>query len=210
MTSPSIPSAPFLSASRSWLPLAVIAVCLFFIGLGRLPLLEPDEGRNAEVAREMLVSHDWITPHYDTLPYLDKPVILFWAVAGSFRCFGLSEWAARFPSALAGALTVLMVWLAGAKLDGGKTGLRAGVLLATSLLFFALARMVIFDMLLTFWITLARSPVFPPSSLAPASQTISTVRAPARAEGNRAAHSERPKHRNEPATAQKRITGLSR
>jgi 4-amino-4-deoxy-L-arabinose transferase-like glycosyltransferase len=133
----------------------VIAVCLFFIGLGRLPLLEPDEGRNAEVAREMLVSHDWITPHYDTLPYLDKPIILFWAVAGSFRCFGLTEWAARFPSALAAVLTVLLAWLAGVKLDGGKTGLRAGVILATSPLFFALARTVIFDMVLTFWITLA-------------------------------------------------------
>lgn len=130
-------------------------MCLFFIGLGRLPLLEPDEGRNAEVAREMLVSHDWITPHYDTLPYLDKPIILFWAVAGSFRCFGLTEWAARFPSALAAVLTVLLAWLAGAKLDGGKTGLRAGVILATSPLFFALARTVIFDMTLTFWITLA-------------------------------------------------------
>ncbi|HLI35712.1 MAG TPA: glycosyltransferase family 39 protein, partial [Terriglobia bacterium] len=81
--------------------------------------------------------------------------ILFWAVAGSFRCFGLTEWAARFPSALAAVLTVLLAWLAGVKLDGGKTGLRAGVILATSPLFFALARTVIFDMTLTFWITLA-------------------------------------------------------
>src|SRR5690348_2421348 len=78
----------------------MVAACMFFAGLGRLPLLEPDEGRNAEVAREMLVAGDWITPHYNTLVYLDKPAVYFWLVAGSFKLAGISEWAARFPSAL--------------------------------------------------------------------------------------------------------------
>jgi 4-amino-4-deoxy-L-arabinose transferase-like glycosyltransferase len=75
--------------------LSVLAGCLFFAGLGSLPLLEPDEGRNAEVAREMLASGDWITPHYDALPYLDKPAVLFWLVASSFKVAGLHEWSAR-------------------------------------------------------------------------------------------------------------------
>ena len=83
--------------------LLLVAACVFFLGLGQLPLTEPDEGRNAAVAREMLVLHDAITPHYDTLPYLDKPAVFFWLVAGSFRVFGFSEWAARLPSALADA-----------------------------------------------------------------------------------------------------------
>jgi len=51
------------------------AALLFFAGLGRLPLIEPDEGRNAEVGREMVVSGDWITPHYNGFAYLDKPAV---------------------------------------------------------------------------------------------------------------------------------------
>lgn len=153
-TSPS-QTLPFFSSSRSWLLLFVVAACLFFIGLGRLPLLEPDEGRNAEVAREMLTTHDWITPHYDGLPYLDKPSFLFWMVAGSFRCFGVSEWTARIPSALLALGTVLLAGLMGKKMFGGRAGLRAGIILATSPLVFVFARLVIFDMPLTFLVSLA-------------------------------------------------------
>ena len=80
--------------------LLVVACCLFFLALGQLPLLEPDEGRNAEVAREMLVSGDWITPHFNSQTYLDKPATFFWLVAASFRLWGISEWAARWPSAV--------------------------------------------------------------------------------------------------------------
>ena len=65
--------------------LIALAACLFFVALGRLPLMEPDEGRNAEVAREMLVSGDWITPHFNSLAYLDKPAVYFWLVAASFQ-----------------------------------------------------------------------------------------------------------------------------
>lgn len=132
------------------LALVAIAACLFFIGLGRLPLLEPDEGRNAEVAREMLSLHDWITPHYDTLPYLDKPAVFFWLVAGSFRVLGLSETAARLPSALAALGTVLLIWLLARRMFNERSGWFAGIIFATSPLVMVFARVVIFDMLLTF------------------------------------------------------------
>lgn len=135
------------------LALIAIAACLFFIGLGRLPLLEPDEGRNAEVAREMLSLHDWITPHYDTLPYLDKPAVFFWLVAGSFRVFGLSEVAARLPSALAALGTVLLIWLLARRMFNDRSAWLAGIVFATSPLVMVFARVVIFDMLLTFLIT---------------------------------------------------------
>ncbi len=137
------------------LALLTIAACLFFIGLGRLPLIEPDEGRNAEVAREMLSLHDWITPHYDTLPYLDKPAVFFWLVAGSFRVFGLSETAARLPSALAGLGTVLLIWLLGCRMFGERSAWLAGIMFATSPLALVFARVVIFDMTLAFLVTLA-------------------------------------------------------
>jgi len=135
--------------------LLLVAACLFFAGLGRLPLLEPDEGRNAEVAREMLASGDWITPHYDTLPYLDKPAVFFWLVAGSFRAFGVSEWAARFPSALMALGTMFLVWMLARRMFGDSAGLRAGLVFTSSPLALGLARIVIFDMTLTFFVVLA-------------------------------------------------------
>ncbi len=141
--------------TRQLLLLCTVAACMFFVGLGRLPLTEPDEGRNAEKAREMLDSGDWITPHYDTLTCLDKPAAFFWLVAASFKAFGLSEWAARFPSALTALATSLLVWFLARQMSDDRTGLRAGLIWATSPLVIIFARNVIFDMPLTFFVTLA-------------------------------------------------------
>src|SRR5205814_1220812 len=84
-------------------PLLALAAFPFLYALGRWPLIEPDEGRNAEVAREMLALGQWSVPHYNGLPYLDKPVLLFWMIAAAFRALGVSELAARLPSVV-GAL----------------------------------------------------------------------------------------------------------
>jgi 4-amino-4-deoxy-L-arabinose transferase-like glycosyltransferase len=132
-----------------------LAACVFFVGLGSLPLTEPDEGRNAEVAREMIVLHDWVTPHFDTLPYLDKPAVFFWLVAGSMRVFGTSEWAARLPSALAALGTLLLVWWLARRMFGDSAGTTAGIMFATAPLVMVFARVVVFDMTLTFLVTLA-------------------------------------------------------
>lgn len=141
------------SPARSLALLMFIAVCLSFIGLGRLPLLEPDEGRNAEVAREMPLMRDWVTPHYDGLPYLDKPVVLFWMIGASFSVFGVSAWAARLPEALAGLAAVLLVWAMARRMLNNRAALMAGIILAVSPLFFGLARTVIFDMPLAALVT---------------------------------------------------------
>ena len=135
--------------------LLVVASCLFFLALGQLPLLEPDEGRNAEVAREMLVSGDWITPHFDSQTYLDKPAPFFWLVAASFRLWGISEWAARLPSAVMALALVLLTWFLARRMFGSTAGLRAGIILASCPLVIAFSRLVIFDMMLTFLVTLA-------------------------------------------------------
>ncbi len=131
------------------------AYASFFLGLGRLPLLEPDEGRNAEVGREMLALGRWLTPHYDGLVYLDKPPMLFWWMAGSFKLFGLSAWAARLPSALAALAVLLLTGYLAKRMFSGSVALRSGIIFATAPLVMVFARLVIFDMLLTLWVTLA-------------------------------------------------------
>jgi Dolichyl-phosphate-mannose-protein mannosyltransferase len=141
-----------------WALLAVLSLWLIFLfppGIEKMPLLEPDEGRNAEVAREMLRGGDWITPHYNGYPYLDKPAPFFWLVAASFKAFGVSERAARLPSGLAALGTLVLVWLLARRMFGPDEALLSAAVLLTSPLFLLFARIVIFDMLLTFLVTLA-------------------------------------------------------
>ncbi len=140
---------------RHLLLLLLAAGVLFFAGLGRLPLIEPDEGRNAEVAREMVESGDWVTPRFNTLTYLDKPVVYFTLVAASFKAWGVTEWAARFPSALMALGTMLLCWLMARRMFGDSCALRAGLVFATAPLVIGLSRFVIFDMTLAFLITLS-------------------------------------------------------
>ncbi len=136
---------------------ALMLVCAvaLFDHLGAPALFEPDEGRNAEKAREILLLHDWITPHENFLAVLDKPIAYYWLVAASFEAFGVSEWSARLPSALAAAGCVYLVFLLAGRFFGFWPGIWAGLVLATSLEFYLLSRIVIFDMTLTFFVTLA-------------------------------------------------------
>jgi 4-amino-4-deoxy-L-arabinose transferase-like glycosyltransferase len=140
---------------RTVLVVGVLAVTVIplLCGLGAWPLIEPDEGRNAEVAREMLASGQWSVPHFNGLPYLDKPVLLFWMIAGVFRVLGVSEMAARLPSALAGVVTVALTFDLGRLLVGWRRGLVAAVVVATTPIVMAYGRLVIFDLPLTAFTT---------------------------------------------------------
>ena len=144
-----------LKVAPALLLLSVLAGCLFFLGLGRLPLLEPDEGRNAEVGREMLTTGDWIIAHYDGLPYLDKPAFFFWLEASCFKVAGVNEWSARLPSAVMGLSLLLLAWFLARRMFDDSTAARAGVVIATAPLVMVFSRLVIFDMTLAFLITLA-------------------------------------------------------
>ncbi len=121
-------------------------------GLGTYPLLQPDEGRNAEIAREMLESGAWLIPTYNGLPYLDKPAFFFKAVALSFSLFGETETAARLPSALFGLATLALMYRFCRRHYGVRTAVTAVLVIATSPLFFAFSRYVIFDMTLAFFV----------------------------------------------------------
>lgn len=138
----------------SWF-LGLVCLILIFSSLGSAALFEPDEGRNAEKAREILVLGDWLTPHQNFVPALDKPIFFHWLVALSFKLFGISEWSARLPSALA-ALGCVFLVNRFARLQWGPWEARWSCLvLITSAEFFVLSRVVIFDMTLTFFIALA-------------------------------------------------------
>jgi len=131
--------------------LAVVWFTLFF-RLGHLPLISPDEGRNAEVAREMKASGAWLVPTYNGVDYLDKPAFFFKAVALSLAAFGDNETAARLPSAVFGLASVVLAFVFARKIYGTRCGLLAAVIVGTMPLFVMNARTVIFDMTLAFFV----------------------------------------------------------
>jgi 4-amino-4-deoxy-L-arabinose transferase-like glycosyltransferase len=138
----------------SWL-LAALLVAAVSWGLGGYALLDPDEGRNGEVAREMMAGGDFVLPRLDGLPYLDKPVLYFAADALSQRLLGVGETAARLPSLLfALATAALTGWFAG-RLFGPRARRIAAVAAIAAPLPIAFARTVIFDSALTFFMVLA-------------------------------------------------------
>lgn len=138
----------------SWALCGFVLVILFY-RLGAPVLFEPDEGRNAEKAREILVLNDWITPHENFHAVLDKPIFFYWLIALSFKTFGVSEWSARLPSALSALVCVLAVYFFVRRWWGEWEARWSALTLVTSAGFFVYARIVIFDITLTAFITVA-------------------------------------------------------
>ena len=144
----------------SWRPRAVVlvftgAAALLLLRLGALPLMEPDEARNAEVGREMMESGRWIVPTYIGLPRLDKPAFYFKLVALSLSAFGENEGAARLPSALSGLALLAATFLFGRRVYGQRTAVMAVAIVVTLPLFLGFARLVILDMSVTLFVCLA-------------------------------------------------------
>ncbi len=127
---------------------------ILFYRLGAPALFEPDEGRNAEKAREILVLNDWITPHENFHAVLDKPIFFYWLIALSYKLFGVSEWAARLPSALAAFGCIVMVYFFVRRWWGEWEARWSVLALVTSVGFFIFSRLVIFDMTLSAFIML--------------------------------------------------------
>jgi 4-amino-4-deoxy-L-arabinose transferase-like glycosyltransferase len=106
-----------------------IVACFWFLTLDARHLLPSDEGRYAEIAREMLASGDWVTIRYNGLKYFEKPPFQMWMTALAFQAFGIGEWQARLWVALSGAVGVLMTALAAGRWFGRRAALYAALIL---------------------------------------------------------------------------------
>ena len=131
----------------------IISAYMLFGRLGGWPLISPDEGRNAEVAREMSQSHSWLVPTYNGLAYLDKPAFYFKTIALSFSLFGESETTARLSSAFFGFSLLVVTFLFCRRLYDQRTALLAMLIVATTPLYMVFSRYVIFDMTLAFFVS---------------------------------------------------------
>jgi 4-amino-4-deoxy-L-arabinose transferase-like glycosyltransferase len=112
--------------------LVALTGALVLLNLGGPSLWDIDEGKNAEAAREMMESGNWVIPTFNYQPRYEKPALLYWLQIEAYQCFGVNEFAARFPSALAALLTVLTTYELGRRMFGPGTGLLAGIILASS------------------------------------------------------------------------------
>ncbi|MDE2600006.1 MAG: glycosyltransferase family 39 protein [Rhodocyclaceae bacterium] len=140
--------------SGLWLLLFAYAFVWFAL-LGYRPLMHPDEGRYAEIPREMVASGDFVTPRLDDLKYFEKPPLQYWATAIAFKVAGENQWAARFWPGLTGFLTVLLTFFTARRLYGERVGLYAAAILASTVFLGAMGRMITLDMGFAFFLQLS-------------------------------------------------------
>ena len=123
--------------------------------LGIRTLVPPDEGRYAEMAREMLVSGDWITPRLDGIKYFEKPPLQTWMNALTFAAFGFGDWQARLWTGLCGLFGVGLTGLAGWRVFGARSGLYAALVLGSSFYWAGWSQVLTLDMGLSAMMALA-------------------------------------------------------
>lgn len=136
--------------------LTLLLASLFTFLLGHRPLANPDEGRYVEIPREMLEGGDFITPHLNGLPYFEKPPLFYWVESFLVAQFGVDNpFFLRLSTALFALLGCLSLYLFASHVLGRKVGLWSAVILATNILYFLLARLLILDLVFTVFMTMA-------------------------------------------------------
>jgi len=149
---------PWGEYSRSLLAVFWLALALlWFLPLDSPHLFDPDEGRYAEIPREMVASGDWVTPRLDAIKYFEKPPLGYWATAVAFEIFGENAWSVRLWPALSGMLGLLLTFWLGRRLFDQRAALLAVVVQASALLYIGMARVATLDMGLSFCLQIAMS-----------------------------------------------------
>ncbi len=142
----------------SWAVFLVVFILsgfLFFFRLGDRSLRNPDEGRYAEIAREMVIDGEWIEPHLYGADYLKKPPLFYWLIAASFKVFGFNELAARLVPAFFGVLGVLATFFFAKRILGLKTAFFSALILTSNFWYLQVGRYLLIDMVFSFFITAA-------------------------------------------------------
>jgi 4-amino-4-deoxy-L-arabinose transferase-like glycosyltransferase len=158
MNRPTFPASltGFLAATRVQLALVTaFSVVVIFSKLGGHGLANYDDCFYAQKAKEILQTGDWMTMHYKGLPAWENAPLFMWLLALSYKLFGVSEFAAKFPSALFGVGTIVLVWYFAKYLYDGTTAFLSATVLATTFLFTRYARRAMMDVTLSFFVTLA-------------------------------------------------------
>jgi 4-amino-4-deoxy-L-arabinose transferase-like glycosyltransferase len=135
--------------------LAALALGLLFLGLGSTALTDRDEGANAEAAREMWERAAWLTPTLNYAPRFAKPAFVYWLMGGAYATLGVSELAARLPSAIATALLIALQYAFARWALGPEAGLRAALILLLAAEVVVLGRLALTDAVLVLWTTAA-------------------------------------------------------
>ncbi len=141
--------------TRDFLILIVLSGVLFGFKLGDRALWSPVEGHYAEIAREMVVSNDYLTPRLVGMRYLEKPPLFYWLEIANIKLFGLSEWSLRLWPAIFATIGCLAVCFAGTRLFGRQVGLISWAVLATSSLWYVMGHVIDLDMTVSVLITCA-------------------------------------------------------
>ena len=127
----------------------LVSIPLLFWQLGSYALFDPDEGRYAEIPRELLARGNWVTPTLNFVTYFEKPPLLYWLSAISFWLFGLNEWAARLTPVLSAFLGLYVAYALGRRMWGARGGILSALILGTSLLWTIIGREAVIDTLLS-------------------------------------------------------------
>jgi len=136
----------------------MILVLLVVVGLASnawRELVQPDEGRYAEIPREMLASGDYVVPRLNDLPYVEKPPLQYWVTAAAYEVFGVRGWVSRLWNLLLGIAGVVVVYLTGRRLWSARAGEFAALILMSTPLYMLVGQLNLLDMGLTFFLTAA-------------------------------------------------------
>jgi dolichol-phosphate mannosyltransferase len=144
-----VPAPPSKVSWLAGLLLAVLASLILFTKLGQ-PLLDPDEGRQAEIPREMLAHHDLMLPRMLGEPYYEKPPLHYWLTAAAYKAFGMFAWSARLVPATSAWLAVIVTFVWGRRVLGARPAFLGGLVLCLTPGFVVLGRTLVLDSLLGF------------------------------------------------------------